>query len=527
MNKRILIIGALIVVLTLLFGPLGMAGARPAMDLEDDIETSILAGLDWLAAQQNGDGSWGSDCYVAHTGLVVLKLETRAYELGYEDPLDPAYEYSDHIAAGLDYIMLNAYHEVAALGDPDGNENGYRAFFFTCSPTYETGIAMMALSASGHPALYLDFVQDAVDWMAWAQNDDTCGLHSGGWGYGANDCSWSDNSNAGYATLGLGFAQAGPPFGFGLTIPAFVAPELSIWIDVLQNDVDGNSNEGGSIYNPNWGGSDWYNILKTGNLLYEMGLTGDDDGVTRVMDAVDFIERHWADDGGCSAGWKDDTQAMFTMMKGFESLGIEFIDLDDDDISEHEWFPEVAGYLVLNQHPDGYWNIYCRGNNVLATVWALLTLEKSVPVFEIPVAFDIHPGSCPNPLNVDKKGVTPAAIAGTESFDVTQVDLTSLLLKKATEDDFGVSPLRTAYEDVAIPYDFEEEWARYSCLEYYEGDGFLDLTLKFSTQEIADLLSVLGVSDGDELLLYLTGNLTEEYGGAPIVGQDVVWIIEK
>lgn len=145
-----------------------------------------------------------------------------------------------------------------------------------------------------------------------------------------------------------------------------------------------------------------------------------------------------------------------------------------------------------------------------------------IDVKPLPVDLDIHPGSCPNPLNVDKKGVTPVAIAGTEDFDVTQVDPDTLLLKKAAEDGFGVSPLRWAYEDAVIPYDLEKEWDRYSCLEYYEGDGFLDLTLKFRTQAIALLLGE--VEDGDELLLHLTGNL---YDGTPIAGEDVVWIRAK
>lgn len=115
---------------------------------------------------------------------------------------------------------------------------------------------------------------------------------------------------------------------------------------------------------------------------------------------------------------------------------------------------------------------------------------------------DIKPMSCPNPLNVNSKGVLPVAILGGELWDVTVVDPATVELE-------GVAPLRWALEDVAGP----------GCSG---PDGYLDLTLQFKTQEIADELGA--VNDGDVVLLYLTGNLI---GGAPFGGYDEVWIIKK
>ena len=62
------------------------------------------------------------------------------------------------------------------------------------------------------------------------------------------------------------------------------------------------------------------------------------------------------------------------------------------------------------------------------------------------MAVDIKPQSCPNPLNVKKKGVLPIAILGTEDFDVTEIDPASVELEY-------ISPLRWALEDVATPYE--------------------------------------------------------------------------
>jgi len=60
MLGKFLRLGSLVVVLSLLLMP--MAGATNAQEpppLEEQIEQSIVAGLAWLALQQNLDGSWG------------------------------------------------------------------------------------------------------------------------------------------------------------------------------------------------------------------------------------------------------------------------------------------------------------------------------------------------------------------------------------------------------------------------------------------------------------------------------------
>jgi streptogramin lyase len=131
----------------------------------------------------------------------------------------------------------------------------------------------------------------------------------------------------------------------------------------------------------------------------------------------------------------------------------------------------------------------------------------------IDVAIDIKPGSCPNPLNIDKKGVVPVAILGTDEFDVAEVDPPTVLLE-------GVAPLRWATEDVSTPFEGDLE-DRYSCTE--EGpDGIADLTLKYDAQEVAAALGA--VADGDEVILNLTGMTIYDVS---IEGQDIVFIIDK
>jgi hypothetical protein len=121
-------------------------------------------------------------------------------------------------------------------------------------------------------------------------------------------------------------------------------------------------------------------------------------------------------------------------------------------------------------------------------------------------------------MSTSEKGVLPVAILGSGTFYVSQIDPASVELA-------GVAPLRWALEDIASPYEpFLGKEDIYDCNEAGP-DGFLDLTLKFKAQEVVAALGE--VNDGDVLLLHLTGSLLEEYGGTPIFGEDVVWILEK
>jgi hypothetical protein len=371
---------------------------------------------------------------------------------------------------------------------------------------------MMALSASQHPELYEALVQDAIDYLAWAQADPECGAHRGGWRYGPDTCD-TDNSTSGYATLGLGYATAPPPVGFGLTMPQFVKDELSIWIDVMQDDVNGDPNDGGSWYDI-W--TPWVNILKTGNLLFEMALVGDTTA-QRVQDAVDYVERTWTSLDP-DVGWMNHRQAVFAMMKGLTAQGREFLDLDGDGTPETEWFPIVAQHLIDTQNPDGSWPYDYWGDQILSTAWALLTLEKAVPVPTVPVGVDIKPMSCPNAFNVGLKGLLPVAVVGTEDLDVATIDPATVMLE-------GVAPLRWAYEDVASPFEpFLEKEGALDCTTA-GADGYGDLVFHFDALVVS---AALGPTVNREVrVLSLTGSLLEEFGGTPIVGEDVIVILKR
>ena len=130
-----------------------------------------------------------------------------------------------------------------------------------------------------------------------------------------------------------------------------------------------------------------------------------------------------------------------------------------------------------------------------------------------PLAVDIKPGSCPNPLNLKSNGVLPVAILGSADFDVNSVDAVSIRLA-------DVPAIRHSYEDVASPVTDSNEC---ECSEE-GGDGYLDLTLKFKTQQIVEELLNSGeeLVKGQTLMLALTGELSD---GTSVEGADCVKLV--
>jgi len=561
MKKFILIVTILLSVSVILC----VVTSKATAATEEEINTAIDNGLSWLASVQDSEsGAWhytdymddGTTDYlytdVALTALVVLKFVEQAKKQNM-DPFNPPYQYASNVIAGYDFLFKNAVIETII-------EKEY--IYFTRNATYSTGAAMMAVAASNTPGrvistippgqlegkTYQEVLQGMMNWMELAQQENiTYACDEGGWDDSDDRDDYikrADQKNTGYATLGIGFASAPSPAGFGLTIPDGVLTRLDIYIGNVQDD------NGGSWFEPCWQ-KKWVNILKTGNLLYEMALVGYTlDLDPEVQNAISYIQNHWNDYGvqpeaelefvHSSLGWKDSYQAMFMMMKGLEKFGIGTLNIEGSNIN---WFEDVSNVIVTNQNKigpsdDPFDGSFDRLNpdiyegeesTALRTAWALLTLganipEETKPVPEVikSVPVDIKPYSCPNPFDVKKQkrhGVLVVAVLGTEDFDVTQIDPSSIRLE-------GVAPLRWSLRDIATP--FTPSTGKEHCYEdcSIEGtDGFKDLKLKFSAQKVAAALG--NVKHNECRVLKLTGNLKKEKGSSPIVGEDVVVIQKK
>jgi len=114
------------------------------------------------------------------------------------------------------------------------------------------------------------------------------------------------------------------------------------------------------------------------------------------------------------------------------------------------------------------------------------------PYTPVTVEIDIKPGSDPNSINVvKKKGVTPVAILGSATFDVTTVDVTTL---KFGDTGSEASPAH----DLTDPLVYAEH------LQDVNLDGYADLVSHYRTQET-------GLVPGDTEAT-LTGESTAGFG---------------
>jgi VCBS repeat-containing protein len=142
-----------------------------------------------------------------------------------------------------------------------------------------------------------------------------------------------------------------------------------------------------------------------------------------------------------------------------------------------------------------------------------------------PVAVDIKPATCPNPLRTPASGTIPVAILGTSSFDVSKVDPASVTLEGVKAQQGRSS---ATINDVATPYSGTipepplADGGQFKCTTAGP-DGQNDLNLKFDAKRV---ISALGtITDKKTLrVLKLTGELKD---GTPIEGKDVVIINKK
>jgi hypothetical protein len=439
-DKRLILIPIIVALLVMTAVPVNAA-------TPEEIGASIDDGIAYLVSAQHPDGSWGdagSDQY-GTTGLVLVKLQDRAFELGYDGPFDPDYPLKTNVENGLNYMLTYATTvsiSTQVHGDPDTNGNTIGVS--VGGRNYDTAILAMALAAGRDPSrvvpagkplagwTYGAVLQDVTDWLAYGQTDN--GNGRGGWYYSAsNGGSSADQSNAGYVQLALMYAQD-PFYGYECDIPAFVEDELNFWIDYIQNDIDGDANgyDGGSAYSDGWGTEYWINSLKTGTLLTQMAFVGDDSSDARVQEALNYIGRHWTENW--EQGWGMDGmveyQSAYCLMKGFEAIDTPMNGVP----GVADWYQDFANAILDEQNPDGSWPsspaYVWPGNSPshwvspeLSTAWALLTLERFAP--PPPVAdFDVIKSASAYTINAGDPVTYTFQVVNTKEIAISNIVVT-------------------------------------------------------------------------------------------------------
>ncbi len=147
--------------------------------------------------------------------------------------------------------------------------------------------------------------------------------------------------------------------------------------------------------------------------------------------------------------------------------------------------------------PNAYWPedgiIWTgTGRGPEPSTWGDVTLSS--PPGNILVFIDIKPGSCPNSININSKGIVPVAILTDEDFDAANVDCSTIMFLDA-------NPVHSTLEDV-------------------DYDGDIDMILQFKTQELD--FSLVVDEGGEYPYAYLNG---ETFSVIIIQGKDTVRLI--
>ncbi len=133
---------------------------------------------------------------------------------------------------------------------------------------------------------------------------------------------------------------------------------------------------------------------------------------------------------------------------------------------------------------------------VLAAIAASLMAIAAVQANVIGGLVDIKPGGEPNSIRTASRGRIPVAILGSEIFDVTEIDVTTLAFGPA-----GAAPAHDLTDSIVYAEHLGD----------VNGDGLTDLVSHYRTQET-------GIAPGDTQAC-LMGDLIS---GVPIVGCDTI-----
>ena len=305
-------------------------------------------------------------------------------------------------------------------------------------------------------------------------------------------------------TGGKSFCIAAP--GIVLIYNDENAPLIEYWVnkgaDVL---IGGRRSDGGSLA--------WQECIN--NATFPASITTDEVVTTATLGVVSpWGGSSWAP-GMTNYLFFNDVKLGTGVYHGYGETYYESVDSMTMEIGSGNAQVGVAVTDVTELYLAGSDNVVGQaddGDNMMPANAFLVVAYPPPP--EIPVYIDVKPGSCPNPLNLKSKGVLPVAVLGTAEFDVTTIDPGTILLTR--EGCEGVAAIRWSYEDVATPFTGE----LCDCNDL-NGDGYIDLTLKFDTQELVSNLELDKVA-GETIPLTVTGNLNAENGGTPIEGKDCI-----
>jgi len=312
-----------------------------ADEMNDETDRAIARALQFLATQQNSDGSFGQGRYGRHvgiTGLACLAFMADGH-------LPGRGEYGDHVQKGLEFVLTHA------------GETGLIAADTSHGPMYGHGFATLFLGEIYGMNPLDDRVRDvlvkAVRLIVASQNDE------GGWRYNPVPFD-ADTSVTICQIMALRSAR-----NAGIKVPKETIDRAVKYVRDCQNP------DGGFKYMQHSGGSGWPRSAAGVASLFYAGIYEDD----AINDGLEYLMRNAHPRRAGAAGQAHYYYGHYYAVQAMYMAGGDYW---------KEWWPAIRDELVARQLSNGSWTDHYAGG-AYATAMSLIILQmpkRYLPIFQ-------------------------------------------------------------------------------------------------------------------------------------------------
>jgi hypothetical protein len=354
---------------------------------DKQIQESIKKALDWLKSQQ---GEFYVTCPNGHDNFLYAAIAYGKCVICGADlkGIEPKRVPSDQenmpggwmaeIGPGMtSLVLMTLLHGGMDESDPEVQKGLEHLFEDTpvkweeWSDAYDYAAGILALTATGNREKYKDRVEFSVKRLEQLQTDD------GGWGYGAV----ANAAHVHYVMFALYAAKQ-----WGVEISPETWSRCVAWLTSIQQP------DGGWKYNAGIGpfAEDSYGSM-TATAIMSLKAAGISPKNESIQRGMKWLEKHYSiSRNPGSFYWH--YYYLLAVQRAMD------MPPKQEKIGDHDWYSEIASYLVSKQLKDGSWlaatPIYTVGNisqpptmlkwgedrgDIMATCFATLFLERAIP----------------------------------------------------------------------------------------------------------------------------------------------------
>lgn len=368
--------------------------SHPAIVVGDLINN----GLDWLAARQDGDGSWEDN--PGTTSLCLLAFLNNNITEG-NATVDDA----------IGYLLGEI--------NPDWDENNTP---IGRDATYSVSMAILALKATMN-ADYTDEINALGEWLVATQWDEdniwremnNSNPNYGGWRYGDSHCFDSDLSVTQWALMGLD--------AWGN-----LSKDDAVWTNALSFVEACQTPSGGFTYMPDEGqkvrnggfhdGS--YGSMSAAG-LWSLMLCGLNNSDARVQGAIGWLQQNytWEENAHSGENWM--YYYFLTLAKALTMVGMDTIEVVNGTYASdgvHVWMDDMVENVTARKTlNESYWQGSNEGSE-LTTAYVILSLEtQTLPEgANLSAVFTLHSNATLHIYDDDGRHV--GVVLGTDKVEV-------------------------------------------------------------------------------------------------------------